>query len=406
MSVADEIVRLQGAKADIKSAIEAKGVTVPSSATLDDYDDYIAQISGGGPTVDFNDWRFDGDTHLWIELKDERQKSQALRIRMIGTIDWGDGTAKDTANVTAYTTFTHTYSELGRYRIDLHPTSGTFYLGGAATGYNVMGGRSNSTYYRYSAMYQAEVGTSIITAISNYAFYYCIGMHRLYIPKTITSFGQHACYNCYGLREVIFEDPSTITAATLSNNFYYCHALQKMTPWAFKSGGTTMTASIRNSYSITEFTIPSFVTNLAANTFTNMYGLAHLWCLPTSAPVAADSTVFTSFPTGCVIHVPYGSLSSYQGASQWSSLSSQMAEAGTVTYTLTNCTRSNVTPMVAAGSSFTTTLTPTSSSAGAYVTNVEVKMGGTDITSTAYSDGVVTIANVTGNITIKAEEAE
>lgn len=47
MSIATEIQRLQTAKADIKSAIEAKGVTVPSSATIDTYDDYVSQISGG-----------------------------------------------------------------------------------------------------------------------------------------------------------------------------------------------------------------------------------------------------------------------------------------------------------------------------------------------------------------------
>ena len=48
MSVATEISRLQTAKSDIKTAIEAKGVTVPSSAKIDVYDDYIAQISTGG----------------------------------------------------------------------------------------------------------------------------------------------------------------------------------------------------------------------------------------------------------------------------------------------------------------------------------------------------------------------
>ena len=48
MSIASEIQRLQTAKADLKAAIEAKGVTVPSSATIDAYDDYVSQISGGG----------------------------------------------------------------------------------------------------------------------------------------------------------------------------------------------------------------------------------------------------------------------------------------------------------------------------------------------------------------------
>lgn len=48
MSIATEISRIQSAKVDIKTAIEAKGVTVPSSATIDTYDDYVSQISGGG----------------------------------------------------------------------------------------------------------------------------------------------------------------------------------------------------------------------------------------------------------------------------------------------------------------------------------------------------------------------
>lgn len=48
MSIASEISRLQTAKTDIKTAIEAKGVTVPSSAKIDVFDDYIAQIPTEG----------------------------------------------------------------------------------------------------------------------------------------------------------------------------------------------------------------------------------------------------------------------------------------------------------------------------------------------------------------------
>lgn len=44
MSIASEITRLQNAKADIKTAIESKGVEVPSSAKLDSFDTYIENI--------------------------------------------------------------------------------------------------------------------------------------------------------------------------------------------------------------------------------------------------------------------------------------------------------------------------------------------------------------------------
>ncbi len=50
MSIATEITRLNNAKASIKSAIEAKGVTVPQDAKIDSYSVYIEQIPQGGDT--------------------------------------------------------------------------------------------------------------------------------------------------------------------------------------------------------------------------------------------------------------------------------------------------------------------------------------------------------------------
>lgn len=47
MTIASEITRLQWAKADIETAIENKGVTVPDDVKLDDYPQYISQIHDG-----------------------------------------------------------------------------------------------------------------------------------------------------------------------------------------------------------------------------------------------------------------------------------------------------------------------------------------------------------------------
>ena len=47
MSIASEITRLQGAKADLRTAIQGKGVTVPAAAKLDDYAGYVSQIPTG-----------------------------------------------------------------------------------------------------------------------------------------------------------------------------------------------------------------------------------------------------------------------------------------------------------------------------------------------------------------------
>lgn len=48
MSIASEIQRISGCREDIKTAIAAKGVTVPETATLSSCPDLIASITGGG----------------------------------------------------------------------------------------------------------------------------------------------------------------------------------------------------------------------------------------------------------------------------------------------------------------------------------------------------------------------
>ena len=54
MTVASEITRLQWAKADIKTAIENKWVTVPSSTTLDWYPTLIDSIQTWVPQASYN----------------------------------------------------------------------------------------------------------------------------------------------------------------------------------------------------------------------------------------------------------------------------------------------------------------------------------------------------------------
>ena len=83
MSIASEISRIQQAKADIKTAIEAKGVTVPSSATIDTYDDYVSQISGGGGVEPTYRWTNSGDTYC-----DNNGSRQQLQVREL-SVDSG-----------------------------------------------------------------------------------------------------------------------------------------------------------------------------------------------------------------------------------------------------------------------------------------------------------------------------
>lgn len=72
-----------------------------------------------------------------------------------------------------------------------------------------------------------------------------------------------------------------------------------------------------------------------------------------------------------------------------------------ITKNLTGCTINNATSQVDYGEAYTATITPES---GKTLTSVVIKMGGVDITATAYSagSGAINIAKVTGAITITA----
>lgn len=69
----------------------------------------------------------------------------------------------------------------------------------------------------------------------------------------------------------------------------------------------------------------------------------------------------------------------------------------TITNNLTNATNSNPATYIADGSSYNATI---SAKQGYTLNSVIIEMGGIDITETSYSDGTISISNVTGNIVI------
>lgn len=75
----------------------------------------------------------------------------------------------------------------------------------------------------------------------------------------------------------------------------------------------------------------------------------------------------------------------------------------TITTALTNVTTDSTASTVTAGAGYTAVLSPAE---GYRLDSVTVTMGGVDITAAAYSDGVVTIAAVTGDVVITAVAAE
>jgi len=118
------------------------------------------------------------------------------------------------------------------------------------------------------------------------------------------------------------------------------------------------------------------------------------------ASVSANGTVTAVGNGTCTIVASVGSLTA-----NCSVTVSGVVLMRSVTNNLTGCENSNNAATIAEGTSYTGTLTATTgyTMTGATVT---VLMGGVDVTATAYSNGVISIANVTGNIEITAVAAE
>ena len=104
-TIAEKLLLLNSTKSNIKSAIEAKGVTV-GSVPFADYPSKISEISGGGssagwtrpadwltlPTVTATDQKFVGLHAIWPDAN-----FLALSASNAYTVDWGDGTSANYA---------------------------------------------------------------------------------------------------------------------------------------------------------------------------------------------------------------------------------------------------------------------------------------------------------------------
>lgn len=156
-TIAENLSRIQSAKADIKTAIEAKGVTVPSSATIDTYSTYVSQISGGG-----------GGIPMPSNLS-------AATLNNFGLL-----------------------------------TSAAIKNGVTSIG--------NSVFRYCTSLSSIEIPNSV-TSIGNSAFDNCISLSSIEIPDSVTSIGDYALYNCRSLTSITVnaETPPTLGSSVLYN---------------------------------------------------------------------------------------------------------------------------------------------------------------------------------------------
>ena len=80
MAISDEISRLQSAKSALKTSIEGKGVTVSSSAKLEDYPALVDSIqAGGGSSNDYEYLSFDDMVSMLTHTVPLMEKNLLIR---------------------------------------------------------------------------------------------------------------------------------------------------------------------------------------------------------------------------------------------------------------------------------------------------------------------------------------
>ena len=321
MSISSEISRLTQAKADIKTAIESKGVTVPTNAKLDDYPELIDDIEqgggggGGGETAkekDVNFIDYDGtilhsytaEEFLALTEMPENPTHEGLTSQ---GWNWTLSDAKEQVQSTGMCYIGQMYvTESGDTEIDvsfadtarLSPiltiaVNGTIEVDwGDGTSKDTVSGSSLTSRKSVPHTY-SNIGdyTIKITALSGkYAFYgsnsytilrknttqnenrvYTNCVKSLRFGSNITAIGDYALYNCFSLLTITI--PNGITSIG-TNAFQYCYSLLSIT---IPSGVTSIgNYAFGSCLSLSSIAISSRITTIGQYAFISCYSLASI----------------------------------------------------------------------------------------------------------------------------------
>ena len=201
-TIAENLSRIQSAKADIKSAIEAKGVTVPSSATIDTYDDYISQISGGGGGIPM-------PSNLSAAILNDYGLLTSAAIKS-GVTSIGNNAFYNCRSLTSVE-IQNSVTSIGNSAFEYCTSLTSVTIPNSVT---IIG----SDAFRNCTILTSITIPNSVTSISNNAFRVCKSLSSVTIPNSVTNIGNGAFYNCTNLESITV---NAATPPTLGSNAFY-----------------------------------------------------------------------------------------------------------------------------------------------------------------------------------------
>lgn len=370
MATVDKLQAILNSKADIKEAIETKGVTV-GNAPLSDYSDLILTISGGGgdepigdgdflvvfydydgtilkqkrvdsggsvepPTIPtnsrlvFQSWNTteysnvtrnlhitpyynttSGYTEIDYEITTTTGYKPILNFSntsgVSGIVSWGDGqTTSFSGTGTMSVTPTDSLA-VGLYTLKIE-TTGAYYFG-----------IGSSTFTFGSAVYNQCIKNVYlcdkVTQLAQYAFYNCYSLYSIAMPNVANALGQYAFANCGALKSISL--PNTITSIG-QQAMALCSKLNFVN---IPTSTTTLTTRTFNGcYGLIYVSFPNGFTSLQGDNIFNVgYSIVeydYMRCTNTS--ILQYTNAFSGINATCKIKVPSSLLDRWKTASNWS----------------------------------------------------------------------------------------
>lgn len=320
--------------------------------------------------------------HISIEYDTDRTVPLVLTKWNTGTgsIDWGDGSALETVEISEATTFNHTYNETGSYVIRVSSSKKGLKLGSDTASSNVFGENTANICPKSAILKKCHLGLSVsvsqyalnrcssmeyvtlapLGSIVNYVMQHCDSLQSVSLPSGSSAYGFAYCYS---LKLACLAQSSTaITAGQFrecgsltrirgnehvkiseSYNFTNCRALvearlaaqsgniatfqnccnlQKLS-FAVNSTGIGQ-SMFYGCYSLRELDIPENVTTIGAQAFYNCQNMRKIRFRSATPPSAANANAFSGLPATCIVEVPAESLEAYQNATNYASIAAQM----------------------------------------------------------------------------------